>query len=155
MILRECLDTIDELPNGLEGTAANGFLRDDVEPYLDLVEPGCIGRRVVDVVPWSSGQPAFNLVVLVRSVVVHNQVNVKICGNVLVDVVQEAYELLMSVSSTALREHVTSSYIESREERRGTVTDVVVRNPLDVAQPHWQQRLCALKRLGLALLIDT
>ena len=88
VVLRECLDAIDELPDGLEGTAAYRFLHNYVEPDLDLVEPGCIRSACGgcgNVVFW----PARNLLVLVCGVIVHDQVHVKICGNVLVEVIQE------------------------------------------------------------------
>lgn len=43
---------------------------DEPEPALDLVDPGGVGWRVVDVVSLTPGQPGFDLGMLVRGVVV-------------------------------------------------------------------------------------
>ena len=57
-----------------EGAASNGALGDDVEPDLDLVEPGSVGRREMDVETRMFGQPHFDLGVLVGPVVVDDDV---------------------------------------------------------------------------------
>src|SRR5690606_31264848 len=43
---------------------------------------------------------------------------------------------------------------EAREERRRSVTLVVVRAPLDLSRAHRQQRLRTIERLDLALFVD-
>jgi hypothetical protein len=45
-------------------------LRDQTEPALDLVEPGRVGRRVVQMKARSPREPGSDLGVLVRAVVV-------------------------------------------------------------------------------------
>jgi hypothetical protein len=46
------------------------------------------------------------------------------------------------------------AHIQRREQRRRTVPDVIVGDALDVAETHRQDRLSALERLALALLVD-
>jgi len=48
VLLDEAFDLLDELLDVSESAAADGPLRDEVEPYLYLVEPGGVRRRVVD-----------------------------------------------------------------------------------------------------------
>ncbi len=49
----------------------------------------------------------------------------------------------MAMSGFALREHSTVSDIEGGEERRGAVSDVVVRDAFDVSESHGQHGLRA------------
>ena len=74
----EAVDPLLELGDGGEGAAADGLLRDDMEPDFDLVEPGRVGRGEVEMVAGSGGEPAFNAGVLVGAVVVDNAVDVAV-----------------------------------------------------------------------------
>ena len=85
-VVGEALDSADQLLHLTEGAASNGALGDDVEPDLDLVEPGSVGRREVDVETWMFGQPHFDLGVLVGPVVVDDDVEVQVFGDVAVNV---------------------------------------------------------------------
>ena len=85
-VVGEALDSADQLLHLTEGAASNGALGDDVEPDLDLVEPGSVGRREVDVETWMFGQPHFDLGVLVGPVVVDDDVEVQAFGDVAVNV---------------------------------------------------------------------
>ena len=44
-------NSIDERLDALKSSSANRSLSNQIEPYLDLVEPGSIRRRVMDMVP--------------------------------------------------------------------------------------------------------
>ena len=68
-----------------EAATPDCSLGDDPEPALYLVEPGGVGRRVVDVEPWTLRQPGADLSlrgspavygVLVSAVVVDDQIHV-------------------------------------------------------------------------------
>ena len=91
---------------------------------------------------------------LVRDVVVDDQVHVEVGGHVRVDPAQEAEELLMSVARLAVRDHRSGSHFEGGEQGGGAVAPVIVGHPLDVAQPHRQHRLRPLQSLDLALFVD-
>src|SRR5262249_55427734 len=47
----EVLDLGDQLLHAVERPSANGLLRDVAEPEFDLIEPGCIGRGVMHMIP--------------------------------------------------------------------------------------------------------
>ena len=85
-MVSEVTDTLNKLTDGGKGAATDRLLGDDVEPDLDLIEPGRVGRGEVDVIAGPSGEPAFDLGVLVGAVVVDDEVNVEVRGDVGVDV---------------------------------------------------------------------
>lgn len=61
----EVFDFGHEFFDGAERAAADGLLRNDVEPDFDLIEPGGVGRGEVHLIPRVHGQPALNAGVLV------------------------------------------------------------------------------------------
>ncbi len=69
-----------------ERTAANGLLRDEAKPTLDLVQPRGVGRGVMDVVAWPFGEPRLDLGVLVGGVVVDDEMDIERGGHVAVHV---------------------------------------------------------------------
>ena len=61
---------------------------------------------------------------------------------------------LMPVPGLALGQDRAVECVERRKQRRRPVAHVVVGDTFDVAKAHRQQRLRALQRLALALLVD-
>ena len=47
VVLGVAFDAPDQVRHVLEGATADGLLRDQAEPALDLIEPGGVGRGVV------------------------------------------------------------------------------------------------------------
>ena len=66
----------------------------------------------------------------------------------LVDGAQKAEELLVPMTLAALREDGAVEQVEGGEQGGGAMADVVVGDPLDVAEAQRQQRLGALQRLA-------
>jgi hypothetical protein len=155
VMVHEVLDLGHQVPDAAEGAATDGALGDKVEPDLHLVQPRGIGRRVVHVEARVSPQPASHRGVLVRGIVVDDQMDVQVRRHCDLDVAQEVEELLMPMAPLTLAEHLTRGDVERREQRCGSVADVVVGDSLDVAQAQRQEGLRALEGLDLALLIDT
>ncbi len=63
---------------------------DETEPALDLIEPGAVGRNVMDMVARPPCQPGFDRGVFVGTVVVHHQVHIEPWRHGGIDVAQEA-----------------------------------------------------------------
>ena len=95
VVVGEAEDPLLELGDRGEGAAADGFLGDDVEPDLDLVDPGGVGGSEVEMVAWPGGEPSLDLGVLGGAVVVDDEVDIEFRGHVGVDVPEEAQELLV------------------------------------------------------------
>lgn len=67
---------------------------------------------------------------LVGADVVENHVQVKVCGHDVVDASQKVDELRSTMALPANADDSARFHVESCEQRRGAVTDVVVRPPL-------------------------
>lgn len=61
----------------------------------------------------------------------------------------------MSTPYLALRDAFSGGDIEGGEHSGGAVSDIVMRDALDLTEPHWQQRLRALQSLALTHSVPT
>ena len=149
----EVIDLADQVCHAGEGAAANCLVGDQSEEALDLVEPGTVGWDEVDMPARPLGQPSFDPRVLVRAVVVYDEMDIQPCRNVTFDPAQESQELLMPMARLAIGQHRSVEYVQSSKQRGRTMTFVVVGDSLGVAEPQRQHRLGALEGLHLTLFI--
>ena len=105
------------------------------------------------VVARSPGQPGLDLGMLVRAVVVDDEVDIECLGHAGLDVAQEGEELLVPVARAALGQDCAGGDVEGGEQGGGAVAHIVMGDALGIAEPHRQQRLGALQRLDLRLLV--
>jgi hypothetical protein len=91
---------------------------------------------------------------LVRGVVVDDQMQFPPGRRLAVDLVEEADEFLMPVAGHALADDAALQHVEGGEQGRRAVTLVVVRHRPAAATLHRQPRLGAVERLDLRFLID-
>src|SRR5689334_16451989 len=104
----EGVDSLHELSDGAERTAPNGLLRDQTKPTLHLIEPRAVGGREMQLIPGSARQPGADRGVLVRAIVVEDEMNVEIGRDIGVDVLQKGEELLVPVPALALGEDLAA-----------------------------------------------
>src|SRR5215467_8733394 len=100
-------------------------------------------------------QPISNLVDLVRTVVIHDEMHVHPRGKVFFDLVEKPQELLMPVSSVASADRDAGSYVHRRKQRRNAMSLVIMRLARGHARRHRQNRFRPIERQDLALLIHT
>ena len=150
----EAVDFFDEVGGGLEGATTDGALGDEGEEAFDLVEPGGISGREVNVPTRTAGEPSLDLGMLVGGVVVDDEMDVELGRHISLDVAQKGEELLVTMAGFALGDDRAVEHVEGGEQGGGAVTLVVVGDALDVAEPHGKQGLGAFEGLDLALLID-
>jgi hypothetical protein len=89
----------------------------------------CPPNRVnskVQVDPGVGGQPGLDDRVLVGAVVVADQVDLQVLGDLGVDLGEELLELARAMSSVQAGDHGAVGCVERRKESRGAVTDVVM-----------------------------
>ena len=111
------------------------------------------GRGEVQVKARVGGQPAPDLRGLVGRAVVEHEVHVEVLGDLLVDRLQELVELDRAVTVVQPADHLAGGEVERRVQAGGAVALVVVGRALGRAGQHRQDRLGAIQRLDLALLI--
>jgi hypothetical protein len=146
----EAVDFFDEVGGGLEGATTDGALGDEGEEAFDLVEPGGIGGREVNVPTRTAGEPSLDLGMLVRGVVVDDEMDVELGWHVGLDVTQEGEELLMAMAGFTLGDDRAVKHVEGGEQRGCAMALVVVGDAFDVAEPHGQHGLGAFEGLDLA-----
>lgn len=89
----------------------------------------CIGGGVVQVEARAGGEPAADGGVLVRGVVVDDQMDADASRWR-----KNWQELLVPMTRLALGEHLARGDVQRLEQRGGPVSDVIVRHPLDIPQ---------------------
>ena len=154
VVLDELLNPGDEFLDTFKGAPTNGPLGDEIEPDLHLIEPGGIRRREVHMIAGTRRQPAIDRRMLVRAVVVHDQMNIEIGRHTGVHALEKAQILLVAMAALADGQDLAGGDVQGGKEGRGAVAHVVVRDAFDVADAHRQQRLGSVQSLDLALLVD-
>ena len=87
-------------------------------------------------------------------VVVHDQMDVELVGDLGFERAQELEELPAAVAWEALADDLSGGDVQGCEERGGPVAHVVMGAPLDLSGPHGKKRPGAIQRLDLALFVD-
>ena len=121
------------------------------EEVLDEVEPGRGRGKEVEVDARIAVEPGFDLRVLVRRVVVENEVQFQIGVDPPLDTADEAEELLMAVPGETLVNDLAGGHVECSEEGRGAVPLVVVSHRPGASLLQGETRLGPVQGLDLTL----
>ena len=90
----------------------------------------------------------------VGGIVVHDDVNVEIERDLGLDPIKECAEFAGAVTREATPDDSAGGNVECGEQGGGSVAPIVMASPFCLARLHRQERLRAVKRLDLALLVD-
>jgi hypothetical protein len=135
--------------------AARLFFSEACAPAFHQVEPRGAGRREVQMETRMTQQPTLDGRGFVGGVVVDDQVEREAGRGLVVNRLQELAELHRPMAAMKLPDHSARLEVERGEQVGGAVAQRVGRAPLSLAGTHRQQRLTAIERLALALLVDT
>jgi hypothetical protein len=117
----EAIDFFDEVGGGLERAAPDGALSDEGEEAFDLVEPGGVGRREMNVPVRTAGELNSDLGMLVGGVVVDDEMDVELGRHIGLDVTQEGEEFFgrpkMSRQGSSLVSHFRTASSDQFEIR--------------------------------------
>lgn len=138
----------------MKGAPAYGFLGNDVEPDLHLIEPRRVGGCEVNVVARVGREPAFDLVMFVGAVIVDDEMDIEIGRDIVLDVPEELEKFLMAMMPFALAQDLARYDVQGSEKSGGAVSEVVVRDAFDISKPDRQDWLSSFQGLDLAFLID-
>src|SRR5215813_12305141 len=98
-------------------------------------------------------QPVAHCRMLVGSIVVDDEVDIKIVRHTGLDMLQKAEEFLVPVARATLGEHAAVGDVEGGEQGCRAVSHVVVGDPLDIAHTQWHYRLAEFESLSLPLVL--
>jgi len=129
-VLDEVVYFGDEVFDASKAASADCLLGNKSEPAFDLVEPGRIGWRVMDVEAGPLCEPESYLGMLVGGIVVDDQMNVEMLGHDLIDALEELQKLLVTMACLALSEDGPGRDIQGGKQSRGAMANVVMRHPL-------------------------
>jgi hypothetical protein len=88
------------------------------------------------------------------SVVVYDEMGVEVCGDRGGDVLEEVQELLMTMTLSALCDHLIVGDVVTHDYIRHGTTTLFAALAFRVAEPEGQDRLGPFQRLDLGLLVD-
>jgi hypothetical protein len=151
---QESMDGGFQLLDGPEDAAFEALFGELCEEAFDGVEPRCRGRGEVEDEARMAIEPFHDLGVLVRGIIVDDGMDRLFSGDIGIDGVEEADELLMAMTLHALPEDVAFEDVEGGKEGSGAVALVIVGHGSSASFLHRQAGLSAVERLNLALLVD-
>jgi hypothetical protein len=153
-LVEESVDGSLEIDDRAEDTALQASLGELGEKALDGVEPGGRGRGVVEDEARMAPEPGTDLGMLVRGIVVQDDVDDLANRHLGLDGVEEADELLMPVPLHTAADDLALEHVERGEQCRRAVALVVVRHGPTPAGLQGKARLGPVECLDLALLVD-
>jgi hypothetical protein len=150
----EAIDGGLEINEGVEDAALEPPSGEFGEEALDGVEPRRRCWREVEDKSLVAIEPSPDLWMLMGGVVVEDDMDGLVFGDLGVDHVEEADEFLMPVALHVASDHGPVEDIQGGEQRCGSIAFVVVGHGAETPFLHGQARLAAVERLDLAFLID-
>ena len=109
------VDGSDEFWNASEGTATDTLVGQFSKPTLHQIEPGRTGRCEMEMESRMSFQPAFDAGVLMRPVIVDDDMYLLVGRDPKLNQAQEFQEFLVAVLGHALSDDFAIEHVQRRE----------------------------------------
>jgi hypothetical protein len=154
MLAHERGDRTLQLPDATKGPTADAFGGDFREEPLDRVEPRRTRWREVDMEAGTFSKPGLHERMLMRRIVIHDDVHVELRRHAVLDAVQELQELRVPMTRQTAFDHPSGQRVERREQRRYSITDVVVSLRGGQSWTQGKNGSSSLQGLDTAFLID-
>jgi hypothetical protein len=154
VIVEEAIDRGLEVGDGSEDSAFEAAFGEGCEETLNGVEPGGRGRREVEGPSRIARQPLAHDRMLVSSVIVEDGVDGLARGDLALNGVEKANELLVSMTLHVAADHGSIEDVHGRKQGGRAVPLVVMGHRSGAALFHRQPWLGAVERLDLALFVD-
>jgi hypothetical protein len=122
---------------------------------FDEVEPGRGGWRKMQMKAGMALKPGNDLGMFVSGVVVADDVNIELGGNLGLDLAQEGQPLLMAMTRGGMSKDLAREIVQGGKQSDRSMTVVIVGLCADMTLAQGQTGLTALEGLTLALLIAT
>lgn len=144
----------DQLPYVPKTAAAEAFVGEVPKPALHQLQPGTRRRNEVQMEPGMPPQPGLHARVLVRPVIVHDEMQIEFGRGVAIDLFEKAQELLMPMARHTVADHLAVEQAEGRKQGCRAVACAVVSHRSTTAFLQRQTRLGAIEGLDLTFLVD-
>jgi len=115
VVVDEVVDFGNKVFDVPEAAATDRLWGDETEPSLNLVEPGRVGGCVVNLEAGPFGEPEAHLGMLMRGIVVDDQMDGQVFWHSLIDALEKAQKLLMPVAWLAFGKDRAGSNVEGGE----------------------------------------
>ena len=130
-----------------EDTSRNNVALNLGKPNFDLVEPGGVGRGVVDANRRVGLKEFKNALGLVRTQVIGNDVDLVTCRLARHDLCKEIDELSAGMAGTGFSQHLSGLSVQSAIERKRSVAVVLKAMPFGPSGRKGQNRVQTIQRL--------
>ena len=145
----EVLDGLNQFFHAAKHSVADPVMRDFPKPAFDDVQPRTAGRRVVDMESLVPLEPRLDLGMLVRRVVVDDQVQVQFGRSFRIDFLEKLDPFLVPMPRHALADDPAFRQFDGREQSGCAVASVVVSERLQPARKQRQALLRPIEGLNL------
>jgi hypothetical protein len=153
VLFEEAVDRGLQIDDRMEYAPLQSSLCQRGEEPFDSIEPRARSRRKVEREPFMPVEPLTDLRVLVRRVIVEDHMNRLAGGNLRLDGVEEADELLMPMALHVAAYDRAIENVQRGEQRRCSVPFVIMRHGSGTPLLQRQARFRSIERLNLALFI--
>jgi len=137
----------------VKDSATNPLSSDLPEPSFDQIQPRATGRDEVKVKAFMFAQPLLDIRMLVRPIIVHNQVEVHSRQCLTVNLAQKLQEFFMAMTRVTASDHRSIQHVESRKQRGRPIAFVVMGHRPATPLFHRQARLRSIKSLDLRFFV--
>jgi len=143
-----------QVRDGGENTACGHVALNLCKPELDLVQPGRIGRRVVELNVGMSHQERPDLLRFVCGQVVDDDVDLATTRLRVDHVLEKRDEFLARMPGRCLAQHLARARVQRRIERQRAMPDLLKPMALRASGCQRQDRVQPIQRLNRGFLID-
>ena len=154
VLIEIAVDSGFEIADGAEDAALEAALGQCGEEALDCIQPGAGGGDEVESEAAMPRKPCHDLGMLMGGIVIEDEVDSRLDRYGGIDSLQKSNELLMPVAFHATADHLAFEDVEGGEQRRRTVSFVVMGHGPRAPWLHRQARLSSIECLDLALLVE-
>ena len=147
------LDRLFQLLHAAEDSVANSIAGNVAEPAFDNVQPRTAGRGKVHVESLVALQPVLDFGMLVRGIVIDDQMQIQFWRRFLIDLLQELNPFLVSMTRHAFGNDFPFRQLNGSKQCCGAVAFVVVCQCLQSSREKWKALLCSVECMDPALLV--
>ncbi len=147
------LNCSDQGRHAREAASAKALLAEFTKPAFYQIQPGAGRRSEVQMKTGMPLEPGFHARMFMRSIIIHDQMEVEFGRGFVVDFLKESDELLMPMAWHAISDHLAVEHAEGGKEGGRSMAAVIMCHCSTAAFLQRQPGLGSVKSLDLAFLV--